>query len=82
MVDIWLIFAQVIPFVEVLLHTWIDSLAEDENEHLQVYQKINLLIVNKAQISSFVLQNLYLRCLIFFLLTLKKGQRHLYIPCQ
>ena len=30
MIDIWLIFAQVIPFVEVLLHTWIGTLNMDE----------------------------------------------------
>ena len=25
MVDVWLIFAQAVPWVEVLLHTWIDA---------------------------------------------------------
>merc|ERR1719422_472168 len=30
MIDIWLIFSQLIPFIEVLLHTWMDSLRDDE----------------------------------------------------
>ena len=25
MIDVWLIFTQMIPFMEVLLHTWMDS---------------------------------------------------------
>ena len=32
MVDVWLIFAQVIPWVEVLLHTLIDWMRTDEEE--------------------------------------------------
>ena len=33
MVDVWLIFAQMVPWIEVLLHTFIDYLrTEDEEE--------------------------------------------------
>ena len=31
MIDIWLIFAMVIPFFEVLLHTYMESLNDDED---------------------------------------------------
>ena len=31
MIDIWLIFAQLVPFAEVLLHTWMDSLRVSED---------------------------------------------------
>ena len=34
MIDIWLIFSQLIPFVEVLLHTYMDSLREDEDREI------------------------------------------------
>ena len=39
MVDIWLIFAQVIPFVEVLLHTWMDSLRVSEEREVNKHGK-------------------------------------------
>ena len=32
MVDVWLIFAQVVPWLEVLLHTLIDWMRTDEEE--------------------------------------------------
>ena len=32
MVDVWLIFAQVVPWIEVLLHTLIDWMRTDEEE--------------------------------------------------
>ena len=32
MVDVWLIFAQVVPWIEVLLHTLIDWMRTDEDE--------------------------------------------------
>ena len=32
MIDIWLIFAQLIPFVEVLLHTYMDTLRVEESD--------------------------------------------------
>ena len=32
MVDVWLIFAQVVPWIEVLLHTLIDWMREEEDE--------------------------------------------------
>ena len=32
MVDVWLIFAQVVPWIEVLLHTLIDWMRTDEGE--------------------------------------------------
>ena len=34
MVDIWLIFAQLVPFAEVLLHTWMDSLRVSEDREV------------------------------------------------
>ena len=34
MVDVWLIFAQTIPFFEVLLHTGIDHIRSDENREI------------------------------------------------
>ena len=36
MVDIWLIFAQVVPFVEVLVHTWIDMMRTEGEEGREV----------------------------------------------
>ena len=36
MVDVWLIFAQVVPFVEVLVHTWIDMLRTEGEEGREV----------------------------------------------
>jgi len=30
LVDIWLIFSQAVPFIEVLLHTWMDTKKNDE----------------------------------------------------
>ena len=34
MIDVWLIFAQLIPFVEVILHTYMDSLRDDEERDI------------------------------------------------
>ena len=34
MIDIWLIFAQIVPFVEVLLHCWIDMYRVDEDREI------------------------------------------------
>jgi hypothetical protein len=34
MIDIWLIFAQLVPFAEVLLHTWMDSLRVSEDREV------------------------------------------------
>ena len=34
MVDIWLIFAQMVPFVEVLLHTWMDTCRIDAEREI------------------------------------------------
>ena len=34
MVDVWLIFAQMVPFVEVLLHSWIDMHRVDEDREI------------------------------------------------
>ena len=34
MVDIWLIFAQMVPFIEVLLYTWIDHHRIDEDREI------------------------------------------------
>ena len=36
MVDIWLIFSQVVPFVEVLVHTWIDMMRTEGEEGREV----------------------------------------------
>ena len=36
MVDVWLIFAQVVPWIEVLLHTVIDWMRTDEEEEREV----------------------------------------------
>ena len=44
MVDIWLIFSQSIPFVEVLLHTGIDNMREEGNKRaFYLFQKKLLL---------------------------------------
>ena len=32
MVDVWLIFAQMVPWIEVLLHTFIDYLRTEDDE--------------------------------------------------
>ena len=34
LIDIWLIFAQMIPFLEVLLHSWMDSHRVDEDREI------------------------------------------------
>ena len=34
MVDIWLIFALLIPFVEVLLHTWMETCQVDDDRKI------------------------------------------------
>ena len=34
MVDIWLIFSQMVPFTEVLLHTFMDSMREEEDREV------------------------------------------------
>ena len=34
MVDIWLIFSQMVPFVEVLLHTFMDCMREEEDREI------------------------------------------------
>ena len=36
MVDVWLIFAQVVPWIEVLLHTLIDWMRTNEEEEREV----------------------------------------------
>ena len=37
MVDIWLLFCILVPFCEVLLHTWMDSLRNDENRQVNLH---------------------------------------------
>jgi len=39
MIDIWLIFAQIIPFFEVLLHTFIDKLRTEEDRDINHHGK-------------------------------------------
>lgn len=39
MIDLWLIFAQLIPFLEVLLHTFMDALREDEDREINHHGK-------------------------------------------
>ena len=34
MIDVWLIFSQLIPFVEVLLHTYLDALRSDDDREI------------------------------------------------
>ena len=34
LVDVWLIFSQAIPFIEVLLHTWMDTMKIDEDREI------------------------------------------------
>lgn len=34
MIDIWLIFSQLIPFVEVMLHTFMDNLRDDDEREI------------------------------------------------
>ena len=39
MVDVWLIFAQMVPFVEVLLHSWMDFNRIDEDRDINHHGK-------------------------------------------
>ena len=39
MVDIWLIFAQMVPFVEVLLHSWMDFYRTSEDREINHHGK-------------------------------------------
>ena len=39
MIDIWLIFTQMIPFMEVLLHTWMDSHRVSEDREINLHGK-------------------------------------------
>ena len=39
MIDIWLIFTQMIPFMEVLLHTWMDSHRVSEDREINHHGK-------------------------------------------
>jgi len=39
MVDIWLIFCQLVPFVEVLLHTFMDCMRDEENREINHHGK-------------------------------------------
>ena len=39
MIDVWLIFAQLIPFVEVLLHSWMDLLRVDDDREINHHGK-------------------------------------------
>ena len=34
LVDVWLIFSQAVPFIEVLLHTWMDTRRVDEDRQI------------------------------------------------
>ena len=45
MVDIWLIFMLLLPFFEVLLHTYIDSLRGDEEEEREINHHGEILTV-------------------------------------
>jgi len=51
MVDIWLIFAQVIPWIEVLLHTWIDVMRTDTEEGREINHHGRTVIVGGSQVS-------------------------------
>jgi hypothetical protein len=39
MIDVWLIFTQMIPFMEVLLHTWMDSHRVSEDREINHHGK-------------------------------------------
>ena len=39
MIDVWLIFAQLVPFLEVLLHSWMDTLRVDEDREVNHHGK-------------------------------------------
>ena len=39
MIDVWLIFAQMIPFMEVLLHSWMDLLRVGEDREINHHGK-------------------------------------------
>ena len=39
MIDVWLIFAQLIPFVEVLLHSWMDLHRRSEDREVNHHGK-------------------------------------------
>ena len=45
MVDIWLIFMLLLPFFEVLLHTYIDSLRGDDDEEREINHHGEILTV-------------------------------------
>ena len=41
MVDVWLIFAQLVPFVEVLLHTWMDTNKNDDDREINHHGEVH-----------------------------------------
>ena len=45
MVDVWLIFAQAVPWVEVLLHTWIDMMRTEGEEGREINNHGKTIIV-------------------------------------
>ena len=40
MIDVWLIFSQLIPFVEVLLHTYLDALRSDDDREINHHGEV------------------------------------------
>ena len=56
MVDIWLIFAQMVPFIEVILYSWIDYHRIDEDREINHHgMSINVeesLVINPAMVSG------------------------------
>ena len=54
MVDVWLIFAQVVPFVEVLVHTWIDMMRTEGEEGREVNHHGKTITVGGDQDSTIV----------------------------
>ena len=52
MIDIWLIFSQLIPFTEVLLHTFMDCMREEEEREVNHHGKT--ILVNEPAEKLFI----------------------------
>ena len=52
MVDLWLIFAQVIPWIEVLLHTLIDWMRTEDEEEREINHHGRTITVGGNQVTA------------------------------
>ena len=52
MVDVWLIFNLMMPLIEVLLHTYMDSLRKEDDEPRTINHHGESIVVGKAKYST------------------------------